>query len=72
MIKNEFLNCLVVNLTNGRFGNCHIAMNSSFYAWWSFLFPCTRDIVATRACMVLGKKEVEKIENKFRKAEEKK
>ena len=44
MVKNEFINCLLVNLTYGKLGDCHRALNTYIYAWWSFIFPFTRDI----------------------------
>ena len=43
-MKSDFLNCFVVNLSRGNFGDCHRALNTHFYAWWSFMFPFTRDI----------------------------
>ena len=49
-MKNEFINCFIVNISNGRFGDTHRALNAVFYAWWSFLFPLTRDICITKDC----------------------
>ena len=55
-MKNEFLNCLIVNISYGRFGDCHRALNTCFYAWWGFMFPLTRDICVTRACVEVTRK----------------
>ncbi|MHA1678028.1 MAG: hypothetical protein ACTSW3_04545 [Promethearchaeota archaeon] len=50
----EFMNCLIVNLSNGKFGDCHRAMNYVVYSSFSGLFPFTRDIVVTRASQELN------------------
>lgn len=50
MMKNRFINVLVVNLSNGRFGDTHKALNDSFYNLWvSLFFPFTREICLNKA-----------------------
>ena len=50
MIKNEFWNCFLVNLTWGHFGDTHRALNCAIIGfWWMMFFPMTRDICIVKA-----------------------